>query len=145
LVESTAPEHTTEQATVARYLRQASDRMDQAMEALGRASRMRFVDVLKAANVDPAVAGDEEAHVKTALNALMEAVERISDAYRATSQLDGSDTSKKLTDCARKLNVNFKILLTDLHRSPNHRRIVAQLREARRMIPNKTVTQLIKG
>jgi hypothetical protein len=145
LAESTAPEYTTEQATVARYLHQASDRMDQVIEALGRASRMRLVDVFKAANVDPAVTGDEEAHVKTALSALMEAVERLSDAYVAASRLDDSDTSKKLTDCARKLNVNFRTLLTDLHRSPDHRRIVAQLRQARRMIPNKTVTQLIKG
>ena len=118
--------------------------MDQAIAAFGRTTRMRLVDVVKAANVDPGQSGQEDVHVKKAIDSLRDAVDLISSAYTTSTRMEKTTESKELIDCTTQLNVSFKTLLNDLQR-PQHRRIVAQLKQARRMIPNRLVKQLTKG
>lgn len=118
--------------------------MDQAISAFARATRMRLVDVVKAPNVDPGQSGQEEVHVQKAIDSLMEAVDLVSSAYTTATHMEKNTESKELIDCTAQLNVSFKTLLNDLQR-PQHRRIVAQLKQARRMIPNRLVKQLTKG
>ena len=140
-----SPERTPEQTVVAARLHQAGDRMKQAISALEQAARMSMGDIVKGANTDPAYSGDEEVHVRTGLNALMDAVECASDAYNGTVKMGNDRESQELRNSAQKLNESFRVLLTDLHRQPEHRLIVAQLKQARNLIPKKMVKQLTKG
>jgi len=135
---------TPEHFTVAANLRQAGDRMDQAIAAFARATRMRLIDVVKAPNIDPGQSAQEEVHVQKAIDSLMEAVDLISSAYTTSTRMKKNTESKELIDCTTQLNVSFKTLLNDLQR-PQHRRIIAQLKQARRLIPNRLVKQLTKG
>ena len=124
-------------ADVARSLELADQELQAAIDSFSRARRMRFLDLFRAAKVDQ---GAEEVHVRHGLDAILSAERHVTSAAEAVEILpNGKPGTDQLGRSVRSLDGQFRIMLQELRTSPDPRRLVNQLKQARKVIPHDVV------
>lgn len=128
---------------VAIELSRADEEMQAAIDSFRRARRMRLFEVFRPANTDPEHHGTEEVHVSYGITALLRAERHVSDAAQLVDGLPAADPTRlQLGGNVERLDDRFRHILSDLQARPNPRRIVSQLKRARKFIPGGLVRQL---
>lgn len=128
---------------VANALMEADREMETAIAAFGEARRMRWTELFRSTKGDLQEAGAEDRHINRGIHAVLRAERTISNARRSALEIAANEPDREtLHSSCNQLDHTFREMLADLKQRPSPRRLVSQLKRARRHIPSGVIKRI---
>ena len=128
---------------VASALIQADRDIQAAIAAFGEARRMRWTEMFRSSSPDVQTAGTEESHIDRGIHAVLRAERTIDNARRSAMEIAANEPEREtLRGSCNQLDHTFREMLADLKQRPSPRRLVSQLKRARRHIPSGVIKRI---